>query len=191
MTTNAPGRSSSPALPRQGGMRIAVALLGVATVVVGVVLLFDPVGAARTLALLTGLALVLGGLLEFAVGWNSDRRWAAVVLAAVLIGGGLLAVVWPQITLGVVAVIVGVSLILHGAVRLGFAVTARAGLPNWGWLALAGAFNILVGLLALFWPQATVLVLALVLGAQVTVFGLLLLASAFWPRPRAGVAAAG
>ncbi|MCW2533066.1 MAG: putative rane protein HdeD, family, partial [Blastococcus sp.] len=42
-----------------------------------------------------------------------------------------------------------------------------------------GAFNILVGVLALAWPEATVLVLSLILGAQVLVFGLFLLVAAF------------
>jgi uncharacterized membrane protein HdeD (DUF308 family) len=39
--------------------------------------------------------------------------------------------------------------------------------------------NLLIGVLAIAWPQATVLVLSLVLGAQVTVFGVLLLVAAF------------
>src|SRR4051812_47071158 len=81
------------------GFRIAVGLLGAAAVVVGVVLLFDPVAAARTLALLLGLSLVLGGLLELAAGWNSGRRAGAVVLGGILIVGGVLAVVWPGISL--------------------------------------------------------------------------------------------
>src|SRR3954465_2946550 len=52
------------------GLRIAVGVLGAATVVVGVVLLFNPVAAAHTLALLIGLSFVLGGLLEIAAGWE-------------------------------------------------------------------------------------------------------------------------
>jgi uncharacterized membrane protein HdeD (DUF308 family) len=55
----------------------------------------------------------------------------------------------------------------------------RSEVPGWGWLALAGVFNIVVGILALAWPEATVLVLSLLLGAQVIVFGLFLLVAAF------------
>jgi uncharacterized membrane protein HdeD (DUF308 family) len=39
--------------------------------------------------------------------------------------------------------------------------------------------NVLVGVLAIAWPKATVLVLSVVLGLQVAVFGLLLLCAAF------------
>jgi uncharacterized membrane protein HdeD (DUF308 family) len=169
---------------RHTGLRVAVGVLGAAAVVVGVALLFHPVAAARTLALLVGLALILGGLLEMAAGWDSDRRWPAFALGAVLVIGGILAAAWPRVTLGTVAVIVGLSLIVHGVARIVTAVSARKVIPGWGWLALAGAVNLLIGILALVWPHATVLVLCLVLGVQVLVFGLILLAAAFW-RPAA------
>ena len=164
------------------GLRIAVGLLGAATVVVGVVLLFNPVAAAHTLALLIGLAFVLGGLLEIAAGWDSGQRTLSMVLGAVLVVGGLLAAFWPSVTLWTVALITGLSLILHGIGRVGLAVVARDEISGWGWLALAGAFGVILGVVAIAWPQATVLVLSLILGAQITIFGLLLLVAAFW-RP--------
>ena len=49
---------------------------------------------------------------------------------------------------------------------------------------LAGAVNVIVGVLALVWPQATVLVLCVVFGLQVTFLGVALMAAAFW-RPGA------
>jgi uncharacterized membrane protein HdeD (DUF308 family) len=178
MTTDVTG--ASPA--RHTGRRVAVGLLGVAALVVGVVLLFDPVAAARTLALLLGLSLVIGGLLEVAVGWDArTRRGISIALGAVLVVGGLLAVVWPGITLFALALITGTSLIIHGAGRVGTALLARQEVTGWGWLVLAGAVNVVLGVLAVAWPQATVLVLSLVLGAQIAAFGVLLLAFAFRP----------
>jgi uncharacterized membrane protein HdeD (DUF308 family) len=169
------------------GMRVATGVLGLAALVIGVVLLFDPVAAAHTLALLIGLALVIGGLLEIAVGWDSGRRMASVVLGAVLVIGGILAAVWPGATLFTVAFITGLSLIVHGAVRVGVAIVARHEIPSWGWLALAGAVNVVVGVVAIAWPQATVFVLSFVLGLQIAVFGLLLLCAAFLrPGARTG-----
>ena len=163
------------------GLRMVVGLLGLAAVVVGIVLLFNPVAAARTLALLLGLSFVIGGLLEIAVGWGSEkRRWASVVLGAVLVVGGILAAVWPGITLFGLALITGLSLIIHGAARVGLAVIARDEIDSWGWLALAGAVNVLIGVVAIAWPEVTVLVLSLILGAQIAAFGVLLLVSAFW-----------
>jgi uncharacterized membrane protein HdeD (DUF308 family) len=180
MTASVSGAYAGATPSKHTGLRVAVGLLGAATVVVGIALLFNPVAAARTLALLIGLAFVLSGLLEIAAGWDSGRRTLSVVLGGVLVIGGVIAVFWPGITLWALALITGLSLILHGIGRAGVAVVARDEIDGWGWLALAGAFGVVLGVVAIAWPEATVLVLSLILGAQVTIFGLLLLVAAFW-----------
>ena len=174
-------RSYSGAVPaEQSGLgRTVMAAFGAAAVLVGGVLLFNPFAAARTLALLVGLALVISGCLELALGWDSGRRGPAILLGAVLVVGGLLAAFWPGVTLWTMALLTGFSLLLHGIARTALAVAGRGEIPGWGWLALAGVLNIVVGILALVWPGATVLVLSLVLGLQVVVFGVLLLVAAF------------
>ena len=127
-----------------------------------------------------GLALVLGGCLEFAEGWASGRRGSAVAVGEILVVGGLLAAFWPKATLWTIAPIAGLSLVLHGIARLALAVMARAEIPGWGWHAAAGVVNILIGIAALVWPQATILVLSLVLGFQILIFGVILLLAAFF-----------
>jgi uncharacterized membrane protein HdeD (DUF308 family) len=180
MTANVSSSYADAAPTHHTGTRVAVGLLGVATLLLGVVLLIDPVAAARTLALLLGLAFVVGGLLEIASGWDAEkRRWGSFALGSVLVIGGVLAVLWPGVTLVTLAWITGLSLIVHGAARIGLAVVARHETASWGWLALAGAVNLLIGVVAVAWPQATVRVLSLVLGLQVTIFGLVLLVAAF------------
>jgi uncharacterized membrane protein HdeD (DUF308 family) len=179
MTANVSSPSAGVTPSRHTGIRIVVGLLGAAALVVGVVLLFNPVAAARTLALLVGLAFVIGGLLELAVGWESEHRGAGMFLGAILVVGGVLAAVWPGVTLFTVALVTGLSLIAHGAVRVGVAVVARDEIPGWGWLVLAGAVNVLAGIVAIAWPEATVFVLSVILGVQIAAFGLLLLVSAF------------
>lgn len=162
-------------------LRVVTGLLGAATVVLGIVLLFNPTSAAHLLAVLIGIAFMIGGVLEIAVGWTVGSRLAATVLGAVLIVGGVVAAVWPNVTLWTVALIVGLLLIVHGIGRVAVAVSERDVVPSWGWLAAAGVVNVLVGVLAIAWPNATVWVLAVVLGIQIVVFGALLLAVAFAP----------
>ena len=188
MTANVSNPYADATPTRHSGLRIAVGLLGLAALVIGIVLLFNPVAAARSLALLLGLSFIVGGLLEIAVGWDAEkRRGASFALGAVLVIAGVLAAVWPGVTLFTLALITGLSLILHGAGRVGLALMARHEIPGWGWLVLAGAVNIVIGVIAIAWPQATILVLSLILGAQIAVFGLLLLIAAFvHPGARAG-----
>jgi uncharacterized membrane protein HdeD (DUF308 family) len=156
-----------------------MALFGGGAVIVGGILLFNPHAAVRTLALLLGLSLVIGGFLEIAVGWDSGRRAWSIVLGAVLIVGGVLAASWPQATLWTLAVLIGVSLLIHGIARIFVAFAVRAEVPSWGWLALAGALNVVVGIVALVWPQVTVLILSVILGLQVIAFGVIVLFAAF------------
>jgi uncharacterized membrane protein HdeD (DUF308 family) len=181
MTASTSSAYSGASPSRHTGMRIGVLLIGLATVILGVVLLFNPVEAARTLALLIGFAFVVGGLLEIAVGWESRSRWGSVVLGGILIVGGIVAMVWPGVTLWALALVTGLSLVVHGVGRIVLAVAARHELRGWPWLALAGALGMLFGVLALVWPEATVLVLSLILGVQITAFGLLLMVAAFLP----------
>jgi uncharacterized membrane protein HdeD (DUF308 family) len=164
---------------RHTGVRVAVGLLGLAALVVGIVLLFHPVSAAHALALLIGLAFVVAGLLEVAVGWSSGHRTSALVLGALLVIAGVLAAAWPGATLWTLVLITGLSLIVHGIARVALAIAARSEIPGWGWLAFAGVVNVLVGVLAIAWPEATVFVLSFILGLQVAVFGLVLVCAAF------------
>ena len=188
MTADVSSPYAGAAPAKHTGLRIAVGVLGAAAVVVGIVLLLDPVTAARTLALLLGLSLFLGGLLELAAGWAAGRRAGAVVLGAILMIGGILAAVWPNVTLKALVLITALSLILHGIGRVGIAIVARREIPGWGWLVLAGAVNVIVGVLALLWPEVTVRVLSFILGLQIVFFGVLLVAAAFiGPRVREGV----
>jgi uncharacterized membrane protein HdeD (DUF308 family) len=185
MTTDvARSPSGVPPVGHSGIVRTSMAVLGGAAVIVGVVLLINPYAAAHTLALLVGLALVIGGCMDIASASDSDHRASGLVLGAILVVGGLLAAFWPGVTLWTIALLTGFSLLLHGIGRTAIAVAGRKEIPGWGWLALAGVLNIGVGILALAWPQATVLVLSLVLGFQVLVFGVLLLIAAFFPGPR-------
>ena len=171
--------SGSPTTGHSGLGRTGMALLGGAAVIVGGILLLNPFAAVRTLAFLLGLSLVIGGCLELALGWEAGRRASAILLGGVLIVGGLLAAFWPEATVWTLAVLTGVSLLVHGLIRLGVAFAGRAEIPGWGWLALAGAVNVVIGILVLAWPEVTVLILSLMLGFQVLAFGVLALVAAF------------
>ena len=185
MSTAVPPRDAADVTERALRLgRVILAVLGVAALVVGVVLLLNPDVAAHTLALLIGLGLVLGGCLEIAGrDATGSSRAGSVVVGVVLIVGGLVAAFWPSISLWTLAVITGISLLLHGIGRLFLAFSVRGQVRTWGWLALAGAVNVLIGVMALAWPHATVLVLSLLLGLQVLAFGAFLLAAAFLLSP--------
>lgn len=142
--------------------------LGVVSAVVGLILMLDLFAAVTTLALLVALGLIVTGVGEVVSAGRYDSK-LGLVAGAVLIVGGVLAVAWPGITLWVLAVVVGVDLIVAGAARIAGALALRA--EGWGWLLFGGGVSVVAGILALAWPGATVLVLGLLLGLRMLLFG--------------------
>jgi uncharacterized membrane protein HdeD (DUF308 family) len=143
--------------------------LGAVSAVLGVILMFDLVAAVSTLALLVAAGLVVTGVGEL-IAAGRYNNVLGYVAGGVLILGGIIAVVWPDITLWVLAVIVGVDFVLSGIARIMGALSLRV--EGWGWLLFGGALSVAVGVLALVWPGATVLVLGLLLGIRMLLFGI-------------------
>jgi uncharacterized membrane protein HdeD (DUF308 family) len=143
-------------------------LLGAAAVVVGLILLFDLVTAVETLAVFVALGLLFTGLGELTAS-SRYRTMFSVASGVLLVVAGIVALAWPDITLWALAVVTGIGLLLSGAVRLGAALGDKP--DGWGWLMVGGALSLVVGIMALVWPGATVLVLAILLGFRLVVFG--------------------
>jgi uncharacterized membrane protein HdeD (DUF308 family) len=142
--------------------------LGVLAVVVGVLLLFDLFAAVRTVALLAALGLALTGATEL-VSAGRYRSTLGIVAGVALIVAGVLAALWPGITLWVLAVITGAALIVSGVARIMGAVSLR--LEGWGWLLFAGIVSVAAGIVALLWPDVTILALGILLGIRMVMFG--------------------
>lgn len=143
-------------------------LLGAAAVVIGLILLFDLVAAVDTLVLFVSIGLIFTGLGELTA--SSRYRTAMSVTAGVLlIVAGVVALSWPDITLWALAVVTGIGLLLSGSARVGAALADKP--DGWGWLMVGGVLSLAVGIMALVWPGATVLVLAILLGIRLVVYG--------------------
>ena len=173
-----------------GWARGALVVFGVLAGVLGVALLINPLAAVGSLATLAGFALIVAGILEI-VSPQLRRRGVGVLLGVLLLVAGFLALLWPDITLWMLALIVGIGLVVHGVTRVVTAYTLRTSLPGWGWVAAIGVLNVVVGVLALAWPGVTIFALAVLLGVQILVFGVLTVVAAFrYDRTPAGAAPA-
>lgn len=99
------------------------------------------------------------------------RAWWLVLLrglAAVVFG--VLAFLWPHITLLTFVILYAVYAISDGIFALAAAVRGGGG-PRW-WLILVGVIGLAAGALALIWPGITALLLIMVIGAASIVRGL-------------------
>ena len=148
-----------------------IAVVAFAMIIVGVVLIVRPTTALGVLALLIGAGLVLGGVLELTVPSSRGNR-TRTILAAALIITGIVVLVLPGLTVRALAIIVGVTLIVRGAVGVSAIVTGREQpLDRRVAEILLGAAGIAFGILAIVWPDITLLVVAVVFGAALVIAG--------------------
>jgi uncharacterized membrane protein HdeD (DUF308 family) len=92
-----------------------VALFGVVTAIVGVLLIRHPVGGVTAVALLIGLWLIVIGVIRFASAFDeySNRGWYALAGVIELIAG-IAIVANPNIGFATLAILVGIGFIING-----------------------------------------------------------------------------
>ena len=103
----------------------------------------------------------------------SKHWWLLLLRGIAAIVFGVLAFIWPGLTLLTLVILYGAFAIVDGVLALA-AVFGRTGrdVPKW-WLVLTGVIDIGAGLIALFWPGITALVLIIFIGAWAIVRGVM------------------
>lgn len=148
---------------------------GVAVAIVGVLLLANTFDAVATLAVLVALALAFQGIDELFNAGRYRPAWPGYLLGALYVLTAVWAIAWPDITLWALALVVGVGFIVSGVAELVVVTRFHHDLPNrWVFVAL-GVVTVATGLMALAWPGATILVLAVLLGVRVLMQGVMLI----------------
>jgi len=88
------------------------------------------------------------------------RHWWALALRGILaLLFGLVALFWPRLTLEVLVICFGAFAMISGIFALVVALGDRKMHAGWGVLLAEGLVGIGVGLLTLFWPIVTALIL--------------------------------
>jgi uncharacterized membrane protein HdeD (DUF308 family) len=87
------------------------------------------------------------------------KNWWLILLRGVFaVLFGVLTFVWPQVTLITLVLFYGAYALVDGVLSLAAAITGGAPAPRW-WLAVVGLLGIGAGLVTLFLPGMTALVL--------------------------------
>jgi uncharacterized membrane protein HdeD (DUF308 family) len=83
------------------------------------------------------------------------RGWVWVMVDGVLgILAGVIALSWPAVTVLVLAVLLGISMLMQGIAEVSAASRAATGSVGRGWTAFLGVAAIVAGLICLFHPGA-------------------------------------
>jgi uncharacterized membrane protein HdeD (DUF308 family) len=137
--------------------------LGVAWTLFGTYVLSYRVGSLAAVAALVGVAFLFGGVTQLIVATRDQSwRWLFIVAGILGVAAGILTLVWPAITLYVVALLVAWYLIIFGVVHL---VGALAGpkVRYWWTQLLLGVAELALGVWAVrSWERSLVTLVTLV-----------------------------
>jgi uncharacterized membrane protein HdeD (DUF308 family) len=159
-----------------------VGLRGILGILFGLICLLTPGLAVEVFVILFAAYMLVDGVFAIAAGIKAARngeRWGLLILEGIVdLAAGLVAVLWPAITLVALIWIIAVWAIVSGALMLSAAFTLNLDHGRW-WLALGGIASIIFGILLVIEPLIGAVVLTMWIGAYAIVFGIFLLILAF------------
>lgn len=101
------------------------------------------------------------------------RNWWIVAIQGVLaIIFGIIALVWPSVTVAVLVYLYGIYAIITGVLYLVTSFSGAWGQNGRGWQAFSGAVSIIAGVVVLVWPKISVLVLIYIMGFWAILMGI-------------------
>ena len=166
-----------------------VALRGLLAIVFGIIAFAWPEITLLSLVLVfAGYSIVDGtlGILLAIRGARRGERWGLLMLTGLLsITAGVMAAVWPGLTVIAFVLIMAFWAVFTGAVVTAVAFDMRVDHGRW-WLGLAGLTSIVYGVLLVVAPLLGAVVLTWWVGAHALVLGVTLLILAFKLRMRRG-----
>jgi uncharacterized membrane protein HdeD (DUF308 family) len=154
-----------------------------------IVLAFDPTSVA-TIGIMTGVVILLAGFTEIASAVVADGwRWVRVALGVVFVITGIMAMLDPFQTFGILALLIGWYLLLRGTFGVIFTLFQRHQMALWGLSLGAALIELLIGLWAVGYPGRSAALLILWVGIGALLRGTTQIVFAFQIRSAAHAAA--
>lgn len=146
-------------------------LVGVLSIVAGVVILFKPSESLATLAVIAGIFLLLDGILELVDSFlrGTTNRGTVALLGVLTAIVGVLLIRHPVGGVTAVALLIGIWLIAVGVIRFA---TAFEEYEHRGWHALAGLVELIAGIVIVANPNIGYTTLALLVGIAFVLNGI-------------------
>jgi uncharacterized membrane protein HdeD (DUF308 family) len=151
-----------------------IVALGVVFVIVGIIALGSVVMATAASVFVVGIMMVIAGVAEifhaFQVKtWGKFLLWLA--LGALYVLAGIVTFSNPLLAAVVLTLLLGVSLVVSGIMRIILAFGMKEGTP-WIWVVLSGVITLILGLIILArWPVSSLYVLGIFLGIDLVFAG--------------------
>jgi uncharacterized membrane protein HdeD (DUF308 family) len=184
--SSGPGLDDGPAaLAWTAAWQVMLLVAGV-TFALGLILLVWPKATVIVVAALIGASLLVSGLFRLVRGLAERDLSGGTRAAYVLIGllaalAGFYCLRHLDVTVVLLAFIVGVFWTLHGIVDLSVAATSGPGTGR-GLRAVTGVLSLAAGLIVMFWPAISLTILLWVMGIWLLAYGVMLAVMGFQVR---------
>lgn len=119
---------------------------------------------------------------------GKDLWWAVLLRGVFAVVFGIVALVWPSVTVWALVVVFGAYAIVDGISAIVRAVQARKVESGWMWWLLGGVVSLVAGIVAFVWPGITALAAVFVIGIWAIMGGILEIAGSFRLRKLDGAA---
>jgi len=166
-----------------------VALRGLLAILFGIAAFAMPAATLLALVIFFGAYALVDGVLNIVLavrGARKGERWGWLLVNGLLgIAVGVMAMLWPGITVLAFVFMVAAWALLSGGLMLGAAIGLKVNHGRW-LLVLGGILSMLYGVLLFATPLIGALVLTWWIGAQALVFGVILIVLAFRLREHRG-----
>ena len=171
---HATARDEGPA--RQWGWFVG---LGAGFLLLSLVAFANLLAATTATVYLVGLLMLIGAVGQLVHAFQV-RRWGSFILwllAGIVYGiAGILAFTNPVLAAAALTLLLAISLIVAGILRLWWGITLR-GVPGRGWIVASGVVSVIAGIVFyVSWPENTPWLLGIVLAVELGLQGILLIA---------------
>ncbi len=154
-----------------------VVLRGMTAILFGLTAFLWPGLTIFFLVVLFGIYALVDGFIAFAAGLShtgdSPRWWVFLLEGLVGISVGVIALVWPEVTILAILAMIATWAIITGILEIAAAIRLRRTIKNEWVLALGGILSIALGIGLILQPLAGSLVIVWTIGAYALIFGVL------------------
>ncbi len=157
-------------------------VLGILTIIVGLLIVFNPGAAILTIAIFFGIYLLISGIVEVVRGFSDDldtgSRVLTIIVGAISIVLGLLCLRNIATSVEILVLFIGITFIMRGILDLvvGF---SNQGTKGSGWFIFMGIMGLIAGIIVLVWPKLSLGTLVVVLGIWLVILGVFEIVAAF------------
>jgi uncharacterized membrane protein HdeD (DUF308 family) len=158
--------------------------VGLLTALLGLIIAIDPGSSLVFIAILAGIELIVSGVYRIVRSFSEEAahgRTVSVVMGLVLLLGGLFLVRHLDVTLLLLAALVGLFWIVTGVAEIAAGAALSHGTAR-TWLLISGVVGVIAGVFVLVYPVGSLLAVTLLIGLWLIVRGATQVSTAMMAR---------